>query len=91
MCLAVPRRVLQRDGDRVEVEWDGAPLWVQAAGVESLEPGEYVLVHAGQVLERVSADEAEEILALYASLESATFDVSSADVALETPPVETMP
>ena len=80
MCLALPRRVLQREGDRVEVEWDDAPLWVQAAGVADLEPGEYVLVHAGQVLERVSAEEAEEILALYASLEAATLEVSSLDL-----------
>jgi hydrogenase maturation factor len=31
-----------------------------------------VLVHAGQVLDRISADEAEQILELYASLEAAT-------------------
>jgi hydrogenase expression/formation protein HypC len=75
MCLALPRRVLRIDGERIEVDWDGEPLWVSAAGVSNLEPGEHVLVHAGQVLDRVSAEEVEQILALYASLESATLDI----------------
>lgn len=74
MCLAVPRRVLRIDGDRVEVDWDGEPLWVSAAGVANLESGEHVLVHAGQVLDRISAEDAEQILALYASLEAASLD-----------------
>jgi hydrogenase expression/formation protein HypC len=71
MCLAVPRRVLRIDGDRAEVDWDGEPLWAAAAGVPDLQPGEYVLVHAGQVLERISADEATEILALLEWIQSA--------------------
>jgi hydrogenase expression/formation protein HypC len=86
MCLAVPRRVLRIDGDRVEVDWDGEPLWVSAAGVENLEPGEHVLVHAGQVLDRISAEDAEQILALYASLESA-----SRDIPVDNSPVEATP
>ena len=58
MCLALPRRVLQAHGDQVEVEWDYGPLWVSAAGLPDLTVGEYVIVHAGQVLERVSEAEA---------------------------------
>jgi hydrogenase expression/formation protein HypC len=77
MCLALPRRVLQVTHDRVEVEWDHGPLWVSAAGFPDLAVGEHVLVHAGQVLERVSDAEAEEILALYASLEQATLEFAS--------------
>jgi hydrogenase expression/formation protein HypC len=72
MCLAMPRRVLRVVGDQVEIDWDGEPLWVSAAGVSDVEAGEHVLVHAGQVLDRISADEAEQILELYASLEAAT-------------------
>ena len=41
-------------------------------GILDLAIGDYVLVHAGQVLDRISADEAEQILALYASLEGPT-------------------
>ena len=84
MCLALPRRVLRAEGDRVEVEWDDCPLWVLAAGFPDLVVGDYVIVHAGQVLERVSAAEAEEIRELYAILGSATLELESADVPLET-------
>jgi hydrogenase expression/formation protein HypC len=74
MCLAMPRRVVRIDGERAEIDWDGEPLWVATGGTPDLAAGDYVLVHAGQVLDRISAEEAEQILALYASLEGA--DVS---------------
>ena len=70
MCLATPRRVLRVEGERAEIEWDGEPLWMATGGTPDLAVGDYVLVHAGQVLDRISAEEAEQILALYASLES---------------------
>jgi hydrogenase expression/formation protein HypC len=70
----MPRRVLRVQGNTVQVDWDGGPMWADSAGVLALEPGDYVLVHAGLVLDRLSADEAEQILALHASLEGA--DVS---------------
>ena len=68
MCLALPRKILSVEADRVLVEWDDGPLWASTGGVPDLQPGEYVLVHAGLVLERVSAEEAEGLLALYAEL-----------------------
>ena len=68
MCLALPRRVLTVQPDHVLVEWEGGPLWASTGGLLGLQPGEYVLVHAGLVLERVSAEEAEGLLALYAEL-----------------------
>lgn len=80
MCLAVPRRVLRVDGDLAEVEWDGEPLWVATAGIVALETGEYVLVHAGLVLDRVSAEEAEQILALQTALMLDTGDIPWADL-----------
>jgi hydrogenase expression/formation protein HypC len=69
MCQAVPRRVLQVDGDRVQVDYDDQPTWVHAVALPDLRVGEYVLVYAGQALERMEPAEAEELLAFYASLE----------------------
>ncbi len=83
MCLAVPRRVLRVEGDRVEVDGEGGPLWASAAGVSHLKCGEYVLVHAGLVLERVSDEEAEQILALQASLVDVFQDASPPDLSAE--------
>jgi hydrogenase expression/formation protein HypC len=69
MCQAVPRKVLQVDGERAEVLYDGIPLWVTVQGIPDLAVGEYVVVYAGQALERMPEDEAEDMLRFYAELE----------------------
>jgi hydrogenase expression/formation protein HypC len=79
----MPRRVLRIDGERAKIEWDGEPLWVATGGTPDLTVGEYVLVHAGQILDRVSESEAEEILALYASLAGADVSILVTDSAAE--------
>lgn len=68
MCQAIPRRVLRVDGERIGVDCDGRPLGVSALGLPELAAGDYVLVYAGQALERLEASEAEALLALYADL-----------------------
>lgn len=73
MCLAVPRQILTVKADRVLVEWEDGPLWADTGGLSDLQPGEYVLVHAGLVLERVSAEEAAAVLTLYAELAADRF------------------
>jgi hydrogenase expression/formation protein HypC len=75
MCLAVPRRILRVDGERVEIDWDGEPLWATTGGIVDLAVGDYVLVHAGQILDRISSEEASQILELYARLEGADLSV----------------
>jgi hydrogenase expression/formation protein HypC len=69
MCQAIPRRVLRVDGVRVEVDYDGRPTWVEAHGLPDLTVGEYVVVYAGQALDRMPLDEAEAMLAFYGGLE----------------------
>ena len=69
MCQAIPRRVLETDGDRLLVDYDERPTWVHAVGLDDVRVGEYVVVYAGQALERMEQAEAEELLAFYASLE----------------------
>jgi hydrogenase expression/formation protein HypC len=83
MCLAMPRRVLHVERERAKIEWDGGPLWVATGGTPDLAVGDYVLVHAGQVLDRISAEEAEQILALYATLEGADVSLLVAEPAEE--------
>lgn len=75
MCLAMPRRVLRLQGDRVQVDGDGEPLWVAAGGILDLVVGDYVLVHAGLVLDRLSAEEADQIMELLASVEGADVNI----------------
>jgi hydrogenase expression/formation protein HypC len=69
MCQAIPRRVLALQPDRLQVDYDGAPRWVEAHGLRDVSVGDYVVVYAGQALERMEQAEAEELLAFYAGLE----------------------
>ncbi|MGH9174656.1 MAG: HypC/HybG/HupF family hydrogenase formation chaperone, partial [Vicinamibacterales bacterium] len=54
--------VLQVEGERAEVLYDGRPLWVAVHGIPDLRPAEYVVVYAGQALERIDTDEALALL-----------------------------
>jgi hydrogenase assembly chaperone HypC/HupF len=70
MCQAIPRKVLQVTADQAEVMYDDEPRWVYLQGLNGLQPGDYVVVYAEQVLERMDADEAEDILRFQAELEA---------------------
>ena len=70
MCQAIPRRVLVVESDRLQVNYDGEPRWVEVHGLPDLLVGDYVVVYAGQALERMETADAEEMLAWYADLES---------------------
>ena len=77
MCQAIPRRVLQLDGSRAEVDYDGVPRWVDASGVADLTLGDYVVVYAGHALERMDRAEAEELLDWFANLETMLADADA--------------
>lgn len=62
MCQAIPRKVLQVADGRVEVLYDGEPIWVAVHGIPDVRIGDYLIVYAGQALERMPADEAEDML-----------------------------
>lgn len=64
MCLAIPMRVVSVDGSLGQVDASGALLQVALDLVDKVRPGDYVLVHAGYAITRLSADEAEENLAI---------------------------
>jgi hydrogenase expression/formation protein HypC len=72
MCLAVPGRVLEVHRDREllvgRVDFGGAARTVCLETVPDVQPGDYVLVHVGLAIGRIDEDEAERLLALFASL-----------------------
>jgi hydrogenase expression/formation protein HypC len=64
MCLSVPAQIVAIDGDVAEVSVNGALF---RAGVQMItDPlvGEFVLLHAGFAIQRISVEEAEETLLL---------------------------
>lgn len=69
MCLAIPMRVVSINGNLAEVEASGAVLSVALDLVENVQPGDYLLIHAGYAIHRLSASEAEESLEILQRLE----------------------
>jgi len=65
MCLAIPVKIVEllEDGmARVTIE--GVSKVVSIALVDNLEVGDYVVLHVGYALSRISPEDAERTLAL---------------------------
>ncbi|MFP4560072.1 MAG: HypC/HybG/HupF family hydrogenase formation chaperone [Thiohalorhabdus sp.] len=70
MCLAVPGKVVEQEGDEIaRVDFGGVRKSVSLALVEDVAVGDYVLVHVGFALQRIDPEEAERTLALLAELD----------------------
>ncbi len=65
MCLAVPARVLEISGDAAVVELGGVRREISVMLLESVSAGDWVIVHAGFAIEKLSEEEAERTLALF--------------------------
>ena len=78
MCQAIPRKVLQVAEGRAEVLYDGKPQWVAVHDIPDLAIGEYLIVYAGQALDRMPTDEAEELLQFFDDLERMLEEASQA-------------
>ena len=68
LCLAVPVRVLTRDGEWGEVQSGGTRLRVALHFVPEAGPGDWVLVHAGVAIAVLDEEEARQSLALLEEL-----------------------
>lgn len=66
MCLAVPARVIECLPDEMAVaDVGGVRQKISLSLVESVQPGDYVIVHVGYALSRLEPDEAAKTLALF--------------------------
>ena len=66
MCVGISGKVVKADGDTVVIDVSGATRQVSADLLSDLEPGDYVMVHAGIAIAKITdtADhEASQVLA----------------------------
>ncbi len=70
MCLAIPAEVLTVDGNKGVVDYGGLEQEVSLDLVEDVHPGDYVLIHVGFAIEKLSKDAALETLAIFKELEA---------------------
>lgn len=69
MCVAMPGKVIALDGTIAEVDFSGNRVRAQA-GLVSVKPGDYVLVHAGCILQVVSQQEHDDLAELFEEIEA---------------------
>ncbi len=81
MCLALPAKVLSVEtaDDSAVISLEGVKKKISLALVEDVQVGDFVLVHVGYALSKVSPEEAEKTLALMA--EAGLRDEQSAEAA----------
>lgn len=69
MCLGVPGKVIEVDGNVATVDFWGVRRQVQLDVVdEPVAPGDYILNHVGFAIRRIPESEIAETLALYEQL-----------------------
>jgi hydrogenase expression/formation protein HypC len=72
MCLAVPLRIERLVGaSRALAGESGIELEVDVSLVPGVQPGQYVIVHAGFAIQIVEEDDAEERLELFRGIAEA--------------------
>ncbi|RJQ04650.1 MAG: HypC/HybG/HupF family hydrogenase formation chaperone [Bacillota bacterium] len=64
MCLAVPARIVALDGSHCVLDLAGNRLRANVSLVDAPQVGDWVIVHAGYVLERIDQQAATDSLAL---------------------------
>ena len=64
MCLAVPVQVVSVEGDEATVALEGNTRTANLSLVDGVGLGDWVLLHAGFAIEKVSPEEAQETLGL---------------------------
>lgn len=60
MCVGLSARVVSINKDTALVDASGARREVSAELLDDLEPGDYVMVHAGVAIAKISEEEAAE-------------------------------
>ncbi len=62
MCLSIPVRIVSIDGSMAEVSAGGTIFKAGLQMIEDAKPGDYILLHAGFAIQKISEKEAAETL-----------------------------
>ncbi|MBN2348758.1 MAG: HypC/HybG/HupF family hydrogenase formation chaperone [Bacteroidales bacterium] len=73
MCLAIPAKVIEIHGETAKVSIGGTTVNIGLQMVDDVRIGDYVLVHTGFALQKISEEEAKETLEIIKEYEQ-SFD-----------------
>ena len=74
MCLSIPARIVSIDGNMAEVSAGGAIFKAGLHMIENVIVGDYILLHAGFAIQKISESEAEETLKLLEEMDTSLND-----------------
>ena len=62
MCLSIPVRIVSIEGSMAEVSAGGTIFKAGLQMIEDVKPGDYILLHAGFAIQKISEKDAAETL-----------------------------
>ena len=65
MCLSIPVRIVSIDGKMAEVSAGGTLFKAGLHMLEDVSEGDYVLLHAGFAIQKISKSDAEDTIRLW--------------------------
>lgn len=69
MCLSIPAKVDKIDGEKALVSVGGATYNASLQMLDDVNEGDYVLIHAGFAIQKISQEEAGETLKVFEEYE----------------------
>ena len=69
MCLSVPAKIIEINGEMARVSVGETIINASLQMLDDVEIGDYVLLHTGFALQKISAADAAETLVLFEELE----------------------
>ena len=65
MCLAIPGKIISIDDDQAVIDYNGETRTAGTALLPNVAVGEYVIVSAKMIMQKVPEDEAKKTLELW--------------------------
>ncbi|MHC1581265.1 HypC/HybG/HupF family hydrogenase formation chaperone [Methanopyrus sp.] len=65
MCLAIPGRIVELEGNRAIVDFGGVRQEVDVSLLEDVKEGDWVIVHTGFAIQKLSEEEARASLEVW--------------------------
>ncbi len=72
MCLSIPAKIVSIKGSMAKVSAGGTIFKAGLQMIEDAKVGDYILLHAGFAIQKISEKEAEETIRLLDELNAAT-------------------
>ena len=76
MCLSIPARIISIEGNMADVSAGGSIFKAGLQMIGNANVGDYILLHAGFAIQKISEEEAEETLKILREIDNALNDTA---------------